>query len=473
MELEKLIKERESNTLEFKESFDRECIETAGAFANTKGGTILVGVSDARKVKGVSTGKESLSRWANGISQETEPKIIPEIEVESVGGKKVVLIRVKEFPIKPVAVRGRCFRRVGNSNRVMIPQEIAEMHLHSIGTSWDAFTAKDKTIEDLNLKKVEKYVKYANATGRRKIEEGPIEVLKKLGLVKDGKPTWAAVLTFGREPQKPLLQSAVHCGRFRADKTHIIDDLMVETDLIDQVDEVMKFIARHISVRYEFEGKPRRREVWEYPLEALREAVINAVVHRDYAISANVQVEIYDGMIEIWNPGKLLPGITIDDLYRKEHKSVIRNKLIAQVFYDIGYIEKYGSGTIKIIELCKGHGIPLPEFREVSGGFSTVFRKDVYTEEFLRGLELNERQIKAVLYVKEKGKITNREYRQMFGITDRTALRDLTAICEKGALQKVGVTGRKTEYILTRQKPDKTDINPTETRQTAHERSKQ
>ncbi|MBI4641340.1 MAG: hypothetical protein HY731_11635, partial [Candidatus Tectomicrobia bacterium] len=139
----------------------------------------------------------------------------------------------------------------------------------------------DKTLEHIDLKKVEKYIREANATGRRKIEESPAEVLEKLEFVKDGKATWAAILTFGKEPQRPLLQSAVHCGRFRMDKTQIIDDLMVETDLIDQVDEVMKFVTRSISVRYEFEGKPRRKEVWEYPLEALREAVVNAIVHRE------------------------------------------------------------------------------------------------------------------------------------------------------------------------------------------------
>lgn len=465
-EIKELMKKGESESIEFKEKFDKETIETAVAFANTKGGVILIGFSDKGKVKGVQVGKETLNDWANQISQGTEPRIIPEIEQNEIEDKNVVITRIKEFPIKPVSVRGRCFRRVGTSNRMMTPQEIAEMHLHSVGTSWDAFPAGDKTIEDIDMKKVDKYIKEANATGRRKIEESSVEVLEKIELVKDGKATWAAILTFGKEPQRPLLQSAVHCGRFRMDKTQIIDDLMVETDLIDQVDEVMRFVTRSISVRYEFEGKPRRREIWEYPLEALREAIINAIVHRDYTAPSNVQVEIYDDRIDIWNPGRLLPGITIDDLYKKTHKSVIRNKLIAQTFYDIGYIEKYGSGAIKIIDLCKQQGLPSPEFKEVFGGFSVIFRKDVYTEEYLRNLGLNDRQIKAVMYVKEKGKITNKEYREMFATTDRTALRDLIVICEKGIFQKVGKTGRRTEYILHRQKPDKPEINPTETRQT-------
>jgi len=412
-------------------------------------------------VNGIQIGKETLKDWANQISQSTEPRIIPEIELNEIEKKSVVIIRIKEFPIKPVSVRGRCFRRVGTSNRMMTPQEIAEMHFHSVGASWDAFPAGDKTLDDIDLKKVEKYIREANSTGRRKIEDSPAEVLKKLEFIKDGKATWAAILTFGKEPQRPLLQSAVHCGRFKLDKTQIIDDLMIETDLINQVDEVMKFITRHISVEYKFEGKPKRKEVWEYPLEAMREAVINAIVHRDYTALSNVQVEIYDDRIEIWNPGRLLPGITIDDLYKKEHKSVIRNKQIALLFYDIGYIEKYGSGTIRIIELCKQHGIPPPDFREVTGGFSIIFRKDIYTEEYLRTLGLNERQIKAVMYVKEKRKITNKEYQEINQASRQTASRELTELSDKRILRRVGKTGKSTYY----------EIMPiSSTTQTPHER---
>ncbi len=280
-----LIKQGESVSIEFKETFDKETVETIGAFANTKGGSVLLGISDKGKIKGLTIGKTTLRDWANQISQSTEPRLVPEIEHLKIAGKEVAVIKIKEYPIKPVSVKGKCYRRVGNANRLMTPQEIAEMHFHSIGTSWDAFPTEDKTLEDIDLKKIEKYIREANATGRRKIEGSPQEVLEKLELVKDGKATWAAVLAFGKEPQKPLLQSAAHCGRFRMDKTQIIDDLMVEADLINQVDEVMKFVARHISVRYEFEGKPKRKEVWEYPLEALREAVINAIVHRDYTVS--------------------------------------------------------------------------------------------------------------------------------------------------------------------------------------------
>lgn len=446
-ELKKITEEGEGETVEFKENFDKDSIETAAAFANAKGGIILIGIADRGKIKGVTVGKETLNEWANQIAQSTEPRLIPEIATTNIDGKTVVAIMIKQFPLKPVSAKGRYFKRVGSSNRAMTPNEITEMHIQSIGTSWDATIAENKTVEDIDLKNVERYIKEANAAGRRKIEESAAEVLEKLELIKNGKAAWAAILVFGKEPQKPLLQSAVHCGRFKLDKTRIIDDLMIESDLIDEVGETMKFISRHISVRYEFEGTPRRKEIWEYPLEALREAVINAIVHRDYTASSNIQIEIYDDRIEIWNPGRLLPGVRIEDLYKKEHKSVIRNKLIAQLFYDFGYIEKYGSGTVKILNLCKEQGLPPPEFMEEFGGFSVVFRKDIYNEKYLRDIGLNERQIKAVLYVKEKGKITNKEYREMTGLSDEGVRIDINKLIERNILQEKG-KGRNTFYII-------------------------
>jgi len=471
----KLLKKGESEILEFKESFDRECMETAVAFANTKGGIIIVGVSDGGGIKGVSVGKESLTSWANEISEATEPRVIPEVEERKVGGKKIVLISIREFPFKPVAVRGRCFRRVGKSNRVMTPAEVAEMYLQSLGTSWDALPASDANMEDLDPEKVKKYVRRANASGRRRIENGDlIRLLENLELIRDGKPTWAAVLLFGKRPPTPRILSPVHCGRFRKDKTQIIDDLFVEDDLIEQVDGVMKFIARHISVRYEFEGKPERREVWEYPLEALREAVINAIVHRDYTFPSHVSVEIYDDCIRIWSPGKLPLGVTLEDLRRKPHDSVPRNKLIARIFYDIKYIENVGRGTTDMMEKCEANGLPPPEFEETTGGFCVIFRKDVYTEEYLRGLGLNERQIRAVMYVKERGRITNREYQKVNQVSRQTAARELLALVESELLIRCGKTGRATHYTLaktpqisgTPQKRLKRPINASETTRT-------
>lgn len=143
------------------------------------------------------------------------------------------------------------------------------------------------------------------------------------------------------------------------------------------------------------------------------------------------------------------PGLTIQELYNPEHKSIIRNKLIAQVFYDVGFIEKYGSGIGRIIEACHSHDLPVPEFKEFSGGFSIVFRKDIFTEKYLRELGLNERQIKSVVYLKEKKKLTNFHYQKLNMVSRQTATRDLEEMTKKNVVVKKGTIGKGTYYVLS------------------------
>jgi len=450
-DLRKLIKSGESETVELKASFNKEILETSGAFANTKGGAILIGISDKGQVKGIQIGKETLKDWANQISQSTEPRIIPEIEIGTIDGKNVAVILIKEFPIKPVSVKGRCFRRVGSSNRVMQAREIAEMHFQSTGMSWDRLPVTNAPIDEIDLEKVKQYIESAKDAGRRKISAGekPLQVLEKLELTKDGKATWAAILLFHKHPQRFLSQAVIHCGKFK-EETIVIDDRMIEGTIIEQIEEAMDFIRKNINVRFVMTGKPAREEVWDYPLEALREAVINAVCHRDYTVSSNTEVRIYDEELIVWNPGGLPLGLTVEDLY-KPHPSVLRNKGIGGIFYDMGLIEQWGSGIEKMREACVKAGIPEPKFEEHQG-FRVIFRKDVYTEEYLQKLGLNERQIKAVTYVKEKGKITNKEYQGVCKISERTATRDLSNLASLGLFTQIGVTGKGTEYILTRHK---------------------
>ena len=450
-DLRKLIKDGEIETVEFKVSFDKETLETAVAFANTRGGIILIGVSDNGDIKGIQIGKETLKDWSNQISQATEPRIIPEVEIEEIDRKKIAVIWIKEFPIKPVSMKGRCFRRVKNSNRVMQPHEIAEMHFHSTGMSWDRLSVTNASLIDIDIEKVKKYIEGTRDAGRRKISstEKPLEVLEKLELIKDRKPTWAAILLFHKHPQKFLSQAMIHCGKFK-EETIVVDDRMIEGPIIEQIEEAMDFIRKNINVKFVMTGKPAREEVWDYPLEALREAVINAVCHRDYTAPSNTEVRIRDDELIIWNPGGLPLGLTVEDLY-KPHPSVLRNKGIGGIFYDMGLIEQWGSGIDKMRKACEKAGIPEPKFEEHQG-FRVIFRKDIYTEEYLQKIGLNERQIKAVIYVKAKEKITNKEYQQLTNVSKPMATIDLKALVEKRIFIKLGVTGRGTEYVLVKQR---------------------
>jgi ATP-dependent DNA helicase RecG len=161
-------------------------------------------------------------------------------------------------------------------------------------------------------------------------------------------------------------------------------------------------------------------------------------------------VRIYDNELIVWNPGGLPLGLTVEDLY-KPHPSILRNKGIGGIFYDMGLIEQWGSGIEKMRKACEKAGIPEPKF-EVNQGFRMIFRKDIYTEEYLPKLGLNQRQIKAVVFVKEKGKITNKEYQQLTNVSKPMATIDLKSLVDKRILVKLGVTGRGTGYVIMKPK---------------------
>ena len=296
--------------------------------------------------------------------------------------------------------------------------------------------------------KMKRYIRRLRDAWRRDVgdHEEPLEILKKLELFKEGKVTWAAHLLFRKDTKYLRSQGLVHCGRFKED-TIVIDNRMIEGTIVEQIDEALDFIRKNISVKFVMTGNPQRDEVWDYPLKAIRESIINAVCHRDYTMPSNIEVRIYDDRLTIWNPGGLPPGITMEDIF-KPHASVLRNKGIGSVLYDMGLIEQWGSGIGKMLNLCSLAGIPEPHFEEYQSGFLVEFRKDIYPQEYLRKLGLNERQIKAVFYVKERGRITNKEYKELTNVSRQLATIHLSDMVKKGAFKRTGKAGKGIAYQL-------------------------
>ncbi len=438
MEIRRLLENR-PETVELRESFTKEIVKVGVGFANAEGGIIVIGVDKEGKVRGVEDPEGLASRVLDSFRKSTEPVLIPETKAFSVEGKEVLIIKIPEFPLKPIQYEGKCFIREGRKTRLMSPDEIAELHLRSLGLSWDAVPARDATIGDLDLERFEKYVECTESTGRRKFEsKEPEKLLEELELIRDSRPTWAALLLFGKNPQKFLPQAVVHCGRIRG-RAEIIDHRLVEGTIIDQVEEAMAFIKKHLAVHFIISGSPQREEVWEFPLEALREAVINAIVHRDYREPSDIQLRITDDRVSIWNPGTLPEGITVEGLYQMTHPSRPRNRLISQIFYDLGLIERYGSGIPRMIEAFERAGLPTPVFEEVHGGFSVTFNKDIYTEERLEELGLTEREKEVVLYIKKKGEAKLSDIKDLFpSLSDKTVYRILQNLVEKEILKATG-----------------------------------
>ncbi|MBC8488169.1 MAG: putative DNA binding domain-containing protein [Bacteroidetes bacterium] len=194
-ELKHIIGEGEGLTVEFKSSFNNEAIESLVAFANAKGGKVVLGVADSGMIIGLNINPETIQNWVNEIKTKTSPSIIPEVEIIEIQNNKIVIFLMQEYPIKPISVRGKYFKRVANSNDLLSTSEVVNMHLQSFNTSWDYHTNNQFVIDDISFDKVQLVIDRMNQSGIR-ITEDPLTFLIKNDLIRDELLTNAGFLLF-------------------------------------------------------------------------------------------------------------------------------------------------------------------------------------------------------------------------------------------------------------------------------------
>lgn len=448
------IEHGENEITEFKQSFNKQTLESIVAFANHKGGKIFVGVSDKKKILGVSLTDESIQNWQNEIKLKTIPSIFPDIEVLTHEGKNIVLISVSEYPVKPVSVQGRFYIRKNNANHLLSVSEINDVYLRSVQTSWDSYPYNDSTLDDLDEQKIESFIQRVNQSGRFNLSGTPLECLRKLRLIKNDVPTNAAMLLFSKEE----LFYNVHIGRFKT-QSLIIDDKMVRGSLYDAVENTMKFIISHLKVAFEITGETSQRtEIFEYPLPAIRELVLNAIVHRDYTSPTDIQIRIFDSELFIFNPGKLYGDLTIEDLKTDTYQSQSRNKLIAEAFYLTKDIEKYGSGYRRIREMIATYPTMYFDFEENSGGYLVKLgytnqkRQLQYKYEIDKQIidvtknvtknvteNVTENRLHKILnYISHDKKSSTESIAKKLNVTKRTILRDIEKLKNDNKIRYIG-----------------------------------
>lgn len=453
MNAAELINKGESETLEFKTSLSLkdEIGACLSAFSNTSGGIVLIGVTDKGELTGVDIGANTIENEASYIKRHTDPQIFPSIKVLEINGKNIIAVEVDESNDKPVFFKKHAHKRVGKSNQRMSSSEMRKLaHEDVPNLLWDAKTCEDASLDDIDEKKVRWFLKEAKKQRGLDIEEDMLleEALMRLKLMKTDNLTNASVLLFGKDPQNFFIQSEVKCIRFKGTKVTapMIDMKVIEGDLIDQIKEVEKFIFNHISLASWIEDlKIQRQEKWEYPPRAIREALVNSIVHRDYTSTSKVQIRIFDDRMEFWNPGRLPDGWNIETL-KREHESKPFNPSIAKSFFWIKYVEDVGTGTNKIIDWCVDWGLPATEFEFKGSSIVVIFRKSKLTDEYLGQLGLNERQKKAVHYLKEYGKIDRKTYCGIGGVEKTVAHEELADMVDKEVIDMVG-KGRGVYYI--------------------------
>jgi ATP-dependent DNA helicase RecG len=316
-------------------------------------------------LKGVMIAKETLKDWQNQIKNSTAPSLLPDITEHKLDGKTIIAIHVEEMPLKPVSFKGRYYRRTLNANTQMTVSEMMDLHLRSFNTSWDYQIDPRHSLDDILLDKVSRFITMVNKHRATPITDKALEALRKFELLRNDAITNACYLLFTKDDS---LLTTIEMGRFQTE-TIIKDSLRTQSDLFTQIETVIDFILKHINKRIIISGKAQHDEIWDYPLEAIRETVINAIIHRDYRSAADTVIKIFDDKIEIFNPGKLQGDLTISKLLSGDYVSMPRNKQIASVFKEAEIIEKYGSGIKRIRTSMINAGNPEPKFEEIGDGF--------------------------------------------------------------------------------------------------------
>lgn len=383
----------ENAIIEFKSNFNDAVIETVVAFSNATGGKIYIGVNnEGIPIKNWAIGKETFQKWLNEIKIKTEPAVFPEIYFEEFSDKTIPVIEVKEFPIKPVSFKGKFFKRVMNSNHLLSAVEISNLTMQSLNTSWDSYPSRF-SFDDLSQQHLKKFIEEVNQSKRFQLPFEPKDAMVKLRLMSSSEVSNAGHLLFAKNPTA----HNIRIGRFKTADS-IIDDKLISLNLVDSLNEAMRFIISHLKVAFDITGdSTSRNEIYEYPLPAIRELLLNAIVHRDYQSASDVQIKIFDKKISFFNPGKLYGGLTIEDLKTNNYPSQTRNKLIAESFYLKGDIEKYGSGFSRVNKEIATYPSMVFTFKEIGDGFyselsykvqksKVVFRNEGLNEELNEGL---------------------------------------------------------------------------------------
>lgn len=361
----------ESEIVEFKSTFQDEVIITLVAFANAKGGAVYVGVDDKGDVRGVSLGKETVQKWLNEIKVKTQPALIPEVDILDEQDRQVVVFSMPTYPIKPVSYKGKYYKRVSNANHPMSVGEVAQMHLRTVNSSWDYFWRDRVTTDDISLDKVQHVLDMVKRRNPNISIDTAQQFLQKQELVNGEQISNACYLLFCKED---TYHTTIQMGHF-ASETVIKDDVTISTDIVTEVEEVMDFVRKHINKEVIITEQPENIERWQYPLEGIRELVVNMIVHRDYMSGLHSTIKIFPDSIVFFNSGSLPAHITMERLLSDDYVSFPRNLQIAKIFKEMGLIERPfdyaqdGTGIKRVRQLFLNHNLPEPEFKLVQEGF--------------------------------------------------------------------------------------------------------
>lgn len=434
--IEGFLARDEGKTLEFKENcrpLDR-IVRTVVAFANTAGGTIVIGVKDkTREVVGIADPLSDEERLANAFADAIRPLLVPDIQIHAWRNRQLIVITVPHavgpYYVGAEGEEAGLYIRLGSTNRTAGPELTAEIRRMARNMFFDEQPCSEANSEEIDFRAASEFFEEVSR---------PLTPPKwrSLGLmVGQGTrevPSIGAVLLFGKTRGRLFPSATIRGARFLGtDTSRFLDQTEIDEYLPRAVESAVAFIERHTRQGIEI-GRIRRRDIPEYPVEAVREAVINSVVHADYSIGgAGIKIAIFDDRIEITNPGLLPFGLTLEAALAGVSR--LRNRVIGRAFRELELIEQWGTGLGRIMGACARAGLPVPRFEELGANFRiTLFNERVTAHvypDWQKGL---------MEFMAEQGNISTQSAAKLWQVSDRTARTRLRRLVDQGLLAEVG-----------------------------------
>ena len=444
----------ESKILELKAQLPQheQIAKTVVAFSNTSGGRLVIGVDDDRRILGLD--EENIfalqDRIASLVFDRCYPAILPEIYSANLAGKLVLVVEVFRGNLLPYYLKSEgknqgTYLRIGATNRKADFEHILELERQKRNLSFDEEICREQDLAALDLT----MLRDRFAARGKSLDE---EKLINLRLVKveqgDRYPTQGLMILLGL-----CSHVVIKCARFKGtDMSVFLDRKEYGGELLGQLEQAEGFIKNHINLRGEIKGL-QRTDTYELPIGALREALVNAVIHRDYTNQGrDIKVGVYDDVVNVVSPGGFPSTLTAETLL--DGRSEIRNRVVARVFKELGYVEQWGSGIGRIRSDCVAMGLVEPRIREKGDFVDVEFYRSIATENNLRSIAKvsnsigivsdNERSI--LSYLADEGSIVSKTVERLVCVKEARARRILKEMVEKGLIEKRG-SGRSTFYV--------------------------
>ncbi len=444
--IENLLTKNESKTLEFKENTKSlpSIIKAIVAFANTSGGNIVIGIADKSKnVVGVENPLQEEERLASAIADSIRPLVIPDIQIVSFRNKELLLIQVPHlvgpFYLKSIGPERGTYVRVGSTNRVADSEAILSLQMLAKNIAFDELPCMGATTTDLDDSMIKTYLSPTFGVVTPKQYESLGILTRQHNKLT---PSNAGVLLFSQEKSKWFPDASIACVCF-ADATHedIIDQQEIFTPLISAHEEVLAFIRRNTRLAAKI-NESMREDIPQYPPQAVREALINAIVHADYSMKGSrIQIAVFRDRIEITNPGNLPYGQTME--LALLGVSRMRNRIMGRLFREIKLIERLGTGLKRIVSVYAKTNAKPPVFQELS----THFRVTLYSID-THATALESWEVLLLDQLKQSHQLGTTEIADLWQVTTRTARTRLKKMTTMGLIKKIATSSKDPHAVF-------------------------